>query len=123
MHLPPYARWSRAILERFARTAPPNTRLDVTTMSLIGKPRVSSMVLSDLRPARRKFGMVNYARDTALADAKRKWWRFRAVSEFNVQEGGEAGIKTGWVWREVRDGIAKRAAGGGGEKGVGQKGQ
>ncbi len=110
LHLPPYARWSRAILERFARTAPPNTRLDVTTMSLIGKPRVSSMVLSDLRPANRRWGMVNYERDTAIADAKRRWWRFRAVSEFNVQAGGEKGVKTGWVWRELKEGIARRAA-------------
>ncbi|KAK4241568.1 hypothetical protein C8A03DRAFT_12222 [Achaetomium macrosporum] len=111
LHLPPYARWSRAILERFARTAPPNTRLDVTTMSLIGKPRVSSMMLSDLRPASRKFGIVNYVRDTAMLDAKRKWWRFKAVGEFNVQEDGDKKVKNGWVWREVKEGIARRSAG------------
>jgi hypothetical protein len=117
MHLPPYARWSRSILERFARTAPPNTRIDVTTMTLIGKPRVSSMVLSDLRPESRRFGMVNYVRDTSLANAQRKWWRFRAVGEFNVHEQGDGGLKTGWVWKEVKEGIAKRAAG------VGEKGK
>jgi hypothetical protein len=116
LHLPPYARWSRAILERFARTAPPNTRLDVTTMSLIGKPRVSSMVLSDLRPASRRLGMVNYVRDTSIANAQRKWWRFRAVADFNVQEGGERGVKCGWVWRELKEGIAKRAAAAGPER-------
>ncbi|KAK3300522.1 uncharacterized protein B0H64DRAFT_17600 [Chaetomium fimeti] len=124
LHLPPYARWSRAILERFARTAPPNTRLDVTTMSLIGKPRVSSMVLSDLRPAppasaRARLGTVNFVRDTALADAQRKWWRFRAVANFNVQEGVEDTVKTGWVWRDVREGIVKRAAAGGDQGNVG----
>jgi hypothetical protein len=107
LHLPPYARWSRAILERFARTAPPNTRLDVTTMSLIGKPRVSSMVLSDLRPENRRLGMVNYVRDTSIADAKRKWWRFKAIGEFNVH--GETGVKTGWVWKELKEGIARRS--------------
>ncbi|KAK4251784.1 hypothetical protein C7999DRAFT_10485, partial [Corynascus novoguineensis] len=114
LHLPPYARWSRSILERFARTAPPNTRLDVTTMSLIGKPRVSSMVLSDLRPAPpeslgRRLGTVSHVRDTSLLDARRKWWRFRAVGQFNVQGGVENTLKTGWVWKEIRDGIAKRA--------------
>ncbi|KAK4040068.1 hypothetical protein C8A01DRAFT_35940 [Parachaetomium inaequale] len=119
LHLPPYARWSRAILERFARTAPPNTRLDVTTMSLIGKPRVSSMVLSDLRPASRRLGMVNYVRDTSIANAQRKWWRFRAVADFNVQEGGERGVKCGWVWRELKEGIAKRAAAAGPERAEG----
>jgi predicted YcjX-like family ATPase len=110
IHLPPYARWSRAILERFARTAPPNTRLDVTTMSLIGKPRVSSMVLSDLRPANARLGTVNFVRDTRLVDAGRKWWRFRAVRGFNVQEGVEGVAKSGWVWKGLKEGIAKRAA-------------
>ncbi|KAH6650593.1 hypothetical protein F5144DRAFT_637588 [Chaetomium tenue] len=116
LHLPPYARWSRAILERFARTAPPNTRLDVTTMSLIGKPRTSSMALSDLRPANARFGTVNFVRDTAIADAQRKWWRFRAVANFNVQEGVEGVAKAGWVWKELKGGIAKRAAEGGKKK-------
>ncbi|KAL2129043.1 hypothetical protein VTI74DRAFT_8300 [Chaetomium olivicolor] len=117
MHLPPYARWSRSILERFARTAPPNTRLDVTTMSLIGKPRVSSMVLSDLRPADKRFGMVNFVRDTTIANAQRKWWRFRAVGEFNILEEGEKNVKTGWVWKDVRDGIKRRAEAGAEAKG------
>ncbi|KAK4128658.1 hypothetical protein N657DRAFT_32704 [Parathielavia appendiculata] len=117
MHLPPYARWSRAILERFARTAPLNTRLDITTMTLIGKPRVSSMTLGDLRPESRRFGMVNYVRDTTLANAQRKWWRFRAVGEFNVQpQQGSGGVKTGWVWNEVKEGIDRRVAAAG-EKG------
>jgi hypothetical protein len=53
-----------------ARTAPPNTRFDVTTITLINKPRVSSIVLSDLRPESGRFGMVDYVRDTKVADAK-----------------------------------------------------
>ncbi|KAK4132392.1 hypothetical protein BT67DRAFT_385591 [Trichocladium antarcticum] len=133
LHLPPYARHSRAILERFARTAPPNTRLDVTTMSLIGKPRVSAFTLSDLRPAtatatataiigwdnmglRRRLGTVNYLRDTAIVDRKRKWWRFRAVGGFNIQEHPDVrqrdrNLKTAWVWGVVREGIERRAKG------------
>ncbi|KAL2271242.1 hypothetical protein VTJ83DRAFT_613 [Remersonia thermophila] len=145
VYLPPYARWSRAILERFARSAPPNTRIDVTTMSLIGKPRVSSMVLSDLRPAvvvaasaasaapssggpaggrwrrnglwdrlrdnlGRRLGTVNYVRDTTVADRGRKWWRFRAVGQFFIRDDAMGSVKNGWVWKELREGIAKRAA-------------
>ncbi|KAL1835587.1 hypothetical protein VTJ49DRAFT_6438 [Mycothermus thermophilus] len=134
VHLPPYARWSRAILERFARSAPPNTRIDVTTMSLIGKPRVSSMVLSDLRPAvvvprgdapgksgpwdrlrgnlARRLGTVNYVRDTTAADRGRKWWRFRAVGQFFIREDAVDSVKNGWVWKELCEGIAKRAVAG-----------
>jgi hypothetical protein len=147
MHLPPYARYSRTILERFARTAPPNTRLDVTTMSLIGKPRVSSLMLSDLRPAtataaaglekvvggkkvgwgrsmglRTRLGMVNYLRDTSIVDQKRKWWRFRAVGAFNIQEQPDVrqrdrNLRTAWVWGVVREGIERKG------KGLGVKGQ
>ncbi|KAL2263547.1 hypothetical protein VTK26DRAFT_6283 [Humicola hyalothermophila] len=156
LHLPPYARHSRAILERFARTAPPNTRLDVTTMSVIGKPRVSSMALGDLRavsPAvaaaaagappeeaespgsgrpsalcrlRRRLGLVNYVRDTAAADRGRKWYHFRAVGSFHVQDQGmgpqgDRRLKSGWVWPLLRAGIEKRSgAGGAGGRGQGQ---
>ncbi|KAJ4297278.1 hypothetical protein N0V88_004196 [Collariella sp. IMI 366227] len=107
LHLPPYARHSQAILERFSRTAPPNTRLDVTTMSLIGKPRVSSMVLSDLRPALENskethHGTVNYVRDTRIVDKGRKWWRFRAVRGFNILEG-RGNVKAGRRALEARE--------------------
>ena len=120
LHLPPYVRWSHGILERFARTAPPNTRLDITTVSLIGKPRVSSMTLADLRPANKRLGTVNYTRDTTIANASRKWWRFRAVADFNMHEGVQRGIKTGWVWKEISEGITKRAAAGTGTEGKGR---
>jgi predicted YcjX-like family ATPase len=109
MHLPPYARWSQQILERFAKSPPPNTRLDVTTISLIGKPRVSSMTIADLRPTNERFGMVNFVRDTTILNAKRQWWRWRAVAHFNVQENNHGTIKTGWVWNEVAGAIKKRA--------------
>lgn len=108
VHLPSYARWSRSILERFARTAPPNTRVDITTMSLIGKPRVSSMTLGDLHPARRRLGTVNYVRDPV--PRRRVWWHFPPVREFNVQEDtpGQKKLKTGWVWNALAEGIVKK---------------
>ncbi|KAL2125067.1 hypothetical protein VTJ04DRAFT_1432 [Mycothermus thermophilus] len=130
IHLPPYARWSRAILERFAHSAPPNTRLDVTTMSLIGKPRVTSLVLSDLRPAvlplpgggketdlwgkvrdnlSRRLGTVNYVRDTTVANKYRKWYHFRPVGEFFIREDALGNVKNGWVWKELSEGMMKRA--------------
>ena len=96
------------MLKRFARTAPPSTRLDITTMTLIGKPRVSSVTVADLQPVQHRLGMVNYVRETAALNAKRKWYRFRAVGKFHVQAGNDEKIKTGWVWREIADAIAKR---------------
>ncbi|KAK4659323.1 hypothetical protein QC762_109170 [Podospora pseudocomata] len=99
LRLPPYARWSTPILQRFAKTAPPNTQVDITTLSLTGTPRHSSMMLSDLKPTRERFGMVNFTRDTTAVNEKRKW--------------------AGWVWKDIAEGIGSRA----GEKGVGGGGK
>lgn len=108
VRLPPFARGSAEALKRFARGAPPTTPLDVSTLSFIGKPRVSSVTLGELRPVRRRFGLVNYSRDTAAINAKRKWWRFRAVREFNIQTGNDARTKAGWVWRDFAGALEKR---------------
>lgn len=112
MHLPPLARHSRESLSRFVRALPPQTRLQATTLSPIAKPRVSYFTLGELFPARKRWGIVNYARDTAWEEKRRKWWNFRAVGGFNVQ-GSNRGVKEGWVWDAVKDKVAKNAAAGG----------
>ena len=50
-----------------------NAELDVTTMNLIGKPRVSRMKISELQPHKgMKFGgIANVARETAKVNPKR----------------------------------------------------
>ncbi|KAJ9132993.1 hypothetical protein NKR23_g11056 [Pleurostoma richardsiae] len=110
LRLPPHARLSRDALAAFLRSPPPATRLDVTTMNIIGKPRRSQMTLADLRPARRRLGMVNYVRDTGAEDASRPWYMFRAVGNFKIEPvaGGER--NNAWVWREVAAAIARRNA-------------
>ncbi|KHE90014.1 hypothetical protein GE21DRAFT_758 [Neurospora crassa] len=66
--LPPYARLSSDVLLRFARSLPPQSasRLEFVTMSLIGKPRVSSIAISDIRPVpssqKGLFKKVNFVR-------------------------------------------------------------
>ncbi|UNI23150.1 hypothetical protein JDV02_008985 [Purpureocillium takamizusanense] len=52
IHLPPAARHSRATLARFVAAMPASTRLTLTTMSAIAKPRYSDVRAGDLmRPA------------------------------------------------------------------------
>jgi hypothetical protein len=101
MHLPAVARTSRHNLERFVRSLPPTTRLEATTLSLIAKPRVSYFEAKDLFPARGRFGVVNFARDTLVENMKRKWYMYRAVGQFSLQ-GGNRGVKEGWVWDELK---------------------
>jgi hypothetical protein len=123
--VPPFARQSRDLLARWARGGPPSSAganagassssqviLDISTMSPIGKPRTSSVLATDLSPAHRRLGTVNFVRDARVADAARPWWRFRAVREFGVAPGGggESSVSNGWVWGEVVAGIEKRAA-------------
>ncbi|KAI1414062.1 hypothetical protein F5Y13DRAFT_21536 [Hypoxylon sp. FL1857] len=108
MRLPPFARQSEDMLRRFVRTLPPHTELDITTMSFIAKPRTSHVKLSDLYPVRRRFGIVNLARDTAAENATRKWYMFRAVGDFNAQSNTLK--RAPWVWESVLSAIEKRRA-------------
>ncbi|KAG8413071.1 hypothetical protein J3459_015801 [Metarhizium acridum] len=127
MHLPAAARTSSAALGRFVDAMPPGTRLTLTTMSLIAKPRYSAVRTGDLRAAvpRGRMGLVNYVRDTAAENAGRRWYMYRAVGGFYVQEGGgvagkgrvryQARKKTAvdaWIWEALRDKIARRDASG-----------
>ncbi|KYK57605.1 uncharacterized protein DCS_04616 [Drechmeria coniospora] len=125
MHLPPAARTSRAVLERFVAALPPSTPLTMTTMSLIAKPRYSSLNAGDLAPVSKRFGLVNYVRDTANENKARSWYNHRAVSQFYVQSGGadvkkttkshrpgtrKRGVVDVWIWDALREKLAKRAA-------------
>ncbi|KAI8954948.1 hypothetical protein F4801DRAFT_414734 [Xylaria longipes] len=100
MRLPQFARQSEEMLRRYARTLPPQTELEITTMSLIAKPRVSTVKVSDLAPVNRRFGIVNMARDTAADNATRKWYMFPAVGNFNAQRASGTS-KAPWVWDAI----------------------
>jgi hypothetical protein len=128
IHLPPAARASRALLERFVRaTDPSSIQLTLTTMSAIGKPRYSSMRASDLVPApagRRRFGLVSFVRDVTAENAARRWYMFPAVAKFFVQERVSTvgqlvkpryqkktkSVVDEWIWDIVKDKIQKNAA-------------
>ncbi|KAK1757351.1 hypothetical protein QBC47DRAFT_399692 [Echria macrotheca] len=116
LHLPPFARSSTEMLKRFVANVPPTTRLDIVTMSFIGKPRTTALRVGEMRAVDRRLGMVNFVRDTAGENATRRWWEFRAVGKFHVQTGrNEKVLKNGWVWSEVA-GVIRKRGGGGGEK-------
>ncbi|KAI0109212.1 hypothetical protein GGR51DRAFT_109268 [Nemania sp. FL0031] len=100
MRLPPFARQSEEMLRRYVRTLPPHTELEITTMSSIAKPRVSTVKLSELSPANRWLGHVNMTRDTAAENAARKWYRFRAVGNFNVQRASGT-TRARWAWDAI----------------------
>ncbi|OIW24092.1 hypothetical protein CONLIGDRAFT_624444 [Coniochaeta ligniaria NRRL 30616] len=108
--LPVFARQSRVLLERWAKSGiPASTPLQITTMSFIGKPRVSSLTVGDLVPVRQRLGLVNYLRgDVEEENARRKWYMFRAVGKFNVTPGGGKRVNSGFVWGVVEGQVAGR---------------
>ncbi|KAK9775495.1 putative Thioredoxin-like fold domain-containing protein [Seiridium cardinale] len=103
--LPPFARTSEQYLKRYLSRLPPDAILDITTMSPIAKPRASTVRLSELRPTNRRLGIVNYMRDTSAENATRKWYRFRAVGNFNIQANKTKGPL--WLWESVANCISK----------------
>ena len=121
IHLPSYARTSREILERFVRSLPPTTDLTLTTMSAIGKPRYSNLKAGDLIPTRKRFGIINYERDTAMENAKRMWYNFRAVGNFYVQDvqpmskvryAKKKDKVDAWIWDAIKEKIQLKAKAG-----------
>lgn len=107
IRLPPFARQSEEALRRFVQTMSPKTTiLDVTTMSFIAKPRLSRVPVSDLKPANKKLGIVNYTRDTTADNAARKWYMFPAVGNFNIQANNMQ--RTPWVWESIANVIARQ---------------
>lgn len=68
LRLPAYARHpDRELLRRFVRNPPADTQLDITTMNLVGRPRLATVAVTDLVPAHERLGIVNLIDSQASA--------------------------------------------------------
>lgn len=115
VRLPPWARQSKEMLQRFVEgldnpTKAPSMELELTTMSFLSKPRVSRVAVSELRPASARFGIVNYTRDVAAQNAARPWYHFPAVANFSIQTNRTTRSNNPWLWNVVAEFIAKQRA-------------
>ncbi|KAK1635942.1 hypothetical protein BDP81DRAFT_394602 [Colletotrichum phormii] len=133
LRLPPYARQSRALLERYVRTLPPTAQLEIGTMGLVTRPRLTAVTAAELRPVAAdsgplatRLGIVTHTKDVSALMAKRRWYHYRPVGQFGINTGVEAsgkksggssgrggkgashGVKDGWVWNIVRESLGKR---------------
>ena len=71
LRLPAYARHpDRELLRRFVRSPPADTQLDITTMNLVGRPRLTTVAVGDLVPAHKRMGIVNLIDTQASARLK-----------------------------------------------------
>ena len=69
---------------------------------------VGSARTNRVRRRRKRRLEVVEARDAGAENRARKWYMFRAVEGFNVQ-GGNRGVKEGWVWDAVRAKVNAKA--------------
>ncbi|KAM3064925.1 hypothetical protein ACMFMG_011247 [Clarireedia jacksonii] len=98
--LPTFARNSRDLMLRYSKNPPKDAVIDVTTMNLIGKPRVSRVHIAELRPTKQRLGIANYVRDTKETNASRPWWMYRAVRLFGIHSGiGK--VREGEAWANI----------------------
>jgi hypothetical protein len=100
LRLPEFARQSRENLLRYSKQLPRNATVDLTTLSVIGRPRVSRIAVADLHPVKSRFTITNYARDANAEDAKRPWWTPRPIKQFAILEGSGRAREDG-VWENV----------------------
>lgn len=111
LHLPPYARYSREFVHRYSMALPRTATIDITTMNLIGKPRVNRMQVSELRALTkpRIVGGANFERiKDAKREAVRKWWMGREVRMFSIR-GGEGNVREKGVWDHVAKCISRNS--------------
>lgn len=114
VRVPDKYRRSKHALNLFLGAPPADAEVAITNMGVIFKPRVSHVRISDLKPERKRFGLVNYTRDTTKENAQRKWWMFRAVGGFRIEDEtttGPTGSKTKWLWEIVAKQIRQRSQG------------
>lgn len=109
MRVPDKYRQSKHMLGQYLDAPPADAPLTITNMGAVFKPRISHVMISDLKPERKRFGLVNYTRDTTKENAQRKWWMFRAVGGFRIEDESTTGSKTKWIWDLVAKQIRQRA--------------
>lgn len=97
-------------LEQYLRHGlKPDTQVAITTMGALAKPQASRVRLKDLRPERRRFGLVNYVRDASHENARRKWYQFRAVEQFKIMDESTNAREKPWKWYMIVKVFRERA--------------
>lgn len=107
--LPQFARQSREQLLRWAENIPPSTEIDLTTIKAYGRPRVSRLPLSDLKPIKARFGIQNLTRTQSRIESKpRSWWAQREQRLFSVGDERRKTFEAS-IWHKVWSQIQKPA--------------
>ncbi|KAJ4397580.1 hypothetical protein N0V93_001812 [Gnomoniopsis smithogilvyi] len=98
-------------MDRFIQHSASNAELAITTMGPLGKARITKLPLKDLRPEKRRLGLVNYVRDARQENANRRWYHFRAVSQFKIEDNLLYNKKTKepWIWYKIQEALKNKS--------------
>lgn len=115
VRVPKSAQQNKILLDQFLAKPTGDMDVYITTMSPIGKPRVTNVKLADLKPVKKRLGLVNYVRDVTQENKERKWYQYRAIGNFLIPNQDQTspkvqkGLKrTPWIWFSLIEAFQKR---------------
>lgn len=94
---------------RWSKNIAPTTEIDLTTMRLYGLPRVTRVLLADLRERDRSLlSVANLIRipTRCSVPAKRPWWMGREMTQFHVSKE-QLKSKEPAIWPMVLESIRR----------------
>ena len=104
LRLPQYARLSKDMLTRYLKTLPKSGEVDITTITLIGRPRVQRLQFGDLKAKQPK--LLNVANfETQRVDASRPWWAIGQGQRQYAVGQAKGKSREGWAWDVVAETI------------------
>lgn len=112
IHLRPplFARRSREALMRYSKNIPADARIDLTTMKVSSRQRVTGMRVSELKPMKAWLSVANLVRNppSSTTVSSRAWWMSKPPRQFYV--GTERGrSREKGVWDNILNYIKQRS--------------
>jgi len=110
LRVPPFARNSSELLSRFSKNPPKDTKIELTTLNLIGMQQVTRVLVSDLVPFKRRFSLANYALLAEKIERTKKlpWWKGMPLTKYAVL-GGAGKVREAGLWENISKVIQRRA--------------
>jgi len=110
LRVPPFARNSSELLSRFSKNPPKDTKIELTTLNVIGMQRVTRVLVSDLVPFKRRFSLANYALSAERVARMKNlsWWKGTPLTKYAVL-GGAGKVREAGLWENISKVIQRRA--------------
>ncbi|RPA97416.1 hypothetical protein L873DRAFT_1136253 [Choiromyces venosus 120613-1] len=88
LHLPPWACHSTDMIRRYVERLPVDARLDLVTIRLLGRPKITTVKVGELSATRKRLGCVNWEWKNPAANKPQYFFVEEAGSPSNVPAPG-----------------------------------